>query len=343
MESAIYLVSFAKAFFVSVVLTGIFVWVSKKINSKSKKSWRFCNAKGVSRLGGAAIIVAFLFSILSASNLFISQRLWIIIAASSFILLIGLWDDFRELSWKTQLLLQVILAVLVFTYGLRIEYITNLWSNKLILLNLNQIYYFLSFILTTAWILIMINSMNWLDGIDGLSGGVAFIASLVMFFLVLKPEVNQPSVGLITLSLAGSVLGFLIFNFHPSKILAGTSGSFFMGFILASLAIFAGTKIATTLLVMAIPVFDFVWVILERIRLKKSIFERDTSHLHYKLSKLGFSPGKIALPLYAVTISIGFVALNTRAMGKTVTIIAVCAILLLAYFLIQQKLTAEKK
>jgi UDP-GlcNAc:undecaprenyl-phosphate GlcNAc-1-phosphate transferase len=341
MESAIYLVSFAKAFFVSILLTGAFVWISRKL--KSKKINRIWNIQGVSRLGGVAIILAFLFSILSASNLFISSRLWIIIVTALFILAVGLLDDFWKLSWKIQLLFQLIIAIFVFAYGLRIEYITNLWSNKLIFLNVNSIYYFLSFLLTAGWILIMINSMNWLDGIDGLSGGVTFIASIVMFFLILKPEVNQPSVGLISMALSGSVLGFLLFNFHPSKILAGTAGAFFMGFILAVLAIFAGTKIATTLLVMTIPVFDFVWVILERIRLKKSIFEGDTSHLHYKLSKLGFSPSKISLPLYGITILIGFIALNTRVIGKIITIFSVCAILLLTYFWIQQKLETGKK
>ncbi|GAH05001.1 unnamed protein product, partial [marine sediment metagenome] len=75
--------------------------------------------------------------------------------------------------------------------------------------------------------------MNWLDGIDGLSGGVAFIAAVTIFILSLKPEVNQPPVGIISLALAGSILGFLIFNFYPAKILAGTSGAMFMGFSLA--------------------------------------------------------------------------------------------------------------
>lgn len=338
MESEIYLVSFGKAFLISVLLTGTFVWMAKKSRIKSKKIWRICNAQGISRLGGVAIILAFLFSILSASNLFISSRLWIIIAASLFILAIGLWDDFYELSWKIQLLLQVIMIFFIFTYGLRIEYITNLLNNKLIFLNLNSIYYFLSFLLTTVWILIMINAMNWLDGIDGLSGGVTFIASIVMFFLILKPEVNQPSVGLITMALAGSVLGFLLFNFHPSKILAGTSGAFFMGFILASLAIFAGIKIATTLLVMAIPVFDFIWVIGERFKSKRSIFEPDTSHLHHKLSKLGWSPKKIAGFLYSLTILIGIIALNTRVIGKTITIILILLILYAFSFFINKKL-----
>jgi UDP-GlcNAc:undecaprenyl-phosphate GlcNAc-1-phosphate transferase len=95
----------------------------------------------------------------------------------------------------------------------------------------------------------------------------------------------------------------------------------FMGFSLAVLAIFAGAKIATAILVLAIPIIDFVWVIGERIRNGKSIFKPDKNHLHHKLMELGWSQKKIALHYYAVTMIIAIVALNTRIIGKSITLI----------------------
>jgi len=227
-------------------------------------------------------------------------------------------------------------AILIFIFGVRVEYITNP-SGGLLFLNIGK-YLLPSFVFVTAWILLMINSMNWVDGVDGLSGGVTLIGVLTIFFLSLKPEVNQPPVGIITMALAGSILGFLIFNFYPSRILAGTSGSMFFGFILATLAIFAGTKIATALLVMAVPIIDALWVIGERIRSGDSIFKSDNRHLHHKLLEIGWSPKRIVLFLYAVTFSIAIVAVNTRAIGKMITLALVVVIMISTLIFVNKKL-----
>jgi len=137
--------------------------------------------------------------------------------------------------------------------------------------------------------------------------------------------------------LAGSVLGFLVFNFNPSRILAGTSGSMFMGFSLAVLAIFSGTKIATALLVLALPIIDLVWVIGERIRQKKSIFKPDRNHLHYKLLELGWSQSKINALFYFITLIMAAIALNTRILGKSITFLAATLLLVLALAVINNK------
>jgi len=161
--------------------------------------------------------------------------------------------------------------------------------------------------------------------------------------LSLNPEVNQPPVGIIAVILAGAVLGFLIFNFYPAGIMAGTSGAMFMGFALAALAIFAGTKIATALLIMAIPIIDVFWVMGERIKAGDSIFKSDTRHLHRKLMELGWTQRKIALFFYAVTFLIAVVALNTRTIGKLITIILVAVIMVTALIIINKKLSSNVK
>ena len=119
-------------------------------------------------------------------------------------------------------------------------------------LNNPAIYYFFYIL----YFLVFLNSLNWLDGTDGLAGGVTLASLATIFFLSFKPEVNQPAVAILCVIAGGAVLGFLVFNFNPAKILAGTSGAWFFGFILASLSIFAGAKIATVMMAVLIPILD---------------------------------------------------------------------------------------
>lgn len=286
------------------------------------------------------MIAAFNISILLNRDLFINHQLYGFMLASLLILIVGIWDDISEVFWKTQLFYQVAAAVLVFISGIRIFHVTNPLGG---IIDLNTgIGIIFSIIMVIFWIVMMINAMNWLDGIDGLSGGISLIGALTIFFLSLYPEVNQPPVAILSLILAGTILGFLIFNFYPSAILAGTSGSMFMGFALAVLAIFAGTKIATAILVMALPIIDFLWVIGERARKKKSIFEADRSHLHHKLLELGWSQKKITLYYYAVTVLISIVALNTRVIGKSITLAVAVLIMVGALAFVERKLKQKK-
>jgi UDP-GlcNAc:undecaprenyl-phosphate/decaprenyl-phosphate GlcNAc-1-phosphate transferase len=338
----IYLLPFIKSFIVSVILIYFLIWIFGKIfkiikiKTRKRISSRHIHSSNISRLGGIAIILAFIVTILVDKNLFIIQSLWGIIFASILILIVGVYDDFFELDWKIQLFFQIAVAVLIFIMGVRIEFITNPFGGY-IFLNIGK-YIIPSLFFVIIWVVLIINSMNWLDGIDGLSGGVAFIGALTIFFLSLKPEVNQPPMGIITMALAGAIAGFLIFNFRPAMILAGTSGSMFMGFILATLSIFAGVKIATALLVLTIPVIDTIWVIGERIRTGNSIFKSDKRHLHYKLMELGWSQRKISFLYYFITLFIAIVALNTKAIGKMITIILATVIMIFVLLAINKKI-----
>jgi len=317
----------------------LLILFSKKIKTAKRKSFRHIHSKKISRLGGLAIISAFLISLLTDRNLVITTQLYGIVGASLFILAMGLWDDFWKLDWKTQLFFQICATISVFIMGVQVEYITNPLGG-VVFLNLGK-YLIPSLLFVIAWLVIMMNAMNWLDGIDGLSGGIAFIGALTIFFLSLSPEVNQPPVGIIAAILAGAALGFLIFNFYPARIMAGTSGAMFMGFALATLAIFAGTKIATALLIMVIPVIDVFWVMGERIKAGDSIFKSDTRHLHRKLMELGWTQRKIALFFYAITFLIAAIALNTRAIGKSITIVLVAVIMITALIIINKKLSSN--
>lgn len=338
-----YLLPFIYSFLITAGVISLILFLCKKFSFLKVIAGEFGEKtkKKVCRLGGAAIIIGFLSAVLLDGNLVVSQKLWGVVVASLFILVFGIVDDFLKLDWKTQLLFQIAVAILVFIIGVRIEYVTNPFGG-LFFLNLGK-YLIPSFFFAIFWIVLMINSMNWIDGVDGLSSGVSFAGALTIFFLSLKPEVNQPPVAIIAMALSGAVLGFLVFNFHPSRILAGTSGSMFMGFILAALAIFAGTKIATALLVMSIPIIDAVWVIGERIKSGNSIFKSDNRHLHYKLLDLGWSQKKIVSFYCFITFIIALIAVNTRAIGKIVTMALVAVFMFAVLVFLNRKLGKIRK
>lgn len=294
-----------------------------------RTSVRHCHGKNVSRWGGVIMIGAFLSAFFLDPHLYRSEAtFYAMIIGIIFILVVGVWDDVRPLAWGWQLTAQIMIAATVFFFGVREIDLVSAHLGT-VAMPLMAFLPFLNFAIITAWLVLMMNAMNWSDGVDGVSGGIAVISALTIFALSLFPEVNQPPMAILAVILAGVIGGFLVFNFAPAKILAGTSGSLFMGFMLGILAIIAGAKIATTLLVMAIPVVDALWVISERLRHGQSIVAADRRHLHYRLIDLGWSARSVALLYYGVTMVIALIALNTRTIGKISTIIVVFILLLL--------------
>lgn len=281
------------------------------------------------------MIVAFVAAILLDKNLVITEPMKGIFWAVFIVLLIGVWDDLRELNWKPQLFFQLCVIALVFYFGVRLEYVTNPLGGIILFDSATKV--FLGLFFTGGWILLLMNSMNWVDGVDGVSGGISFIGALTIFLLSLKPEVNQPPVAIIAMALAGAIFGFLFLNFNPARILAGTSGSMFLGYILAVLSVFAGAKIATTLLVMVVPIVDAFWVAFTRFKLKQSIFLPDRHHLHHKLMERGWSQKQICALYYLVTSIVAALALLTQSAAKAIVIIVVISLLMAGSFVIRHK------
>ena len=271
------------------------------------------------RFGGVAIFAGFLISLSLDGRLLMSTPLWGFVFGSVILFGFSIWDDLFNLSWRAQIFFQVVLGLLLFLFEVRILFVTNpfggVWSfaPELSLLPV--------FAIGLGWLMLVMNALNWLDGSDGLCGGVSFIALITIFFLTLKPEVYQPAFAIIAAGGAGAVLGFLLFNLPPARIFAGTSGSMFLGFLLVFLSTAAGTKIATALLVLMLPIADAFLVIAERFMSGTSIFERDQRHLHHKLSSLGWSRGRITVILLLFTAIIAYLALQTRAEGKLLILI----------------------
>jgi UDP-GlcNAc:undecaprenyl-phosphate/decaprenyl-phosphate GlcNAc-1-phosphate transferase len=171
-------------------------------------------------------------------------------------------------------------------------------------------------LLSLFWIAGMINTVNFLDGVDGLAGGVVAIAAAILALVSLR--LGQADVALLCLALAGAALGFLPHNLHPARIFMGTSGAWFLGFMLAVVAIIGGAKLATALLVIGVPVFDVALLMLIRLLRRQAFWLGDRSHLHHRLLDTGLSERGTVLLYYCLSAAFGLYALaftNNRSVG----------------------------
>src|SRR5262249_37240987 len=152
--------------------------------------------------------------------------------------------------------------------------------------------FFVTVTISLFWLGLMMNTLNFLDGVDGLAGGVTLIASILLFIHTYRPDSygnQQLSVSLLPVALIGTVLGFFIFNWYPAKIFMG-SGAVFLGYTLGALSIIGGAKMATVLLVMGLPLLDVAWQFANRIVAGRNPMAGDRGHTHFRLIDAGVSP-----------------------------------------------------
>jgi UDP-GlcNAc:undecaprenyl-phosphate GlcNAc-1-phosphate transferase len=161
--------------------------------------------------------------------------------------------------------------------------------------------------LTVFWVMGMMNTVNWLDGLDGLAAGVGAILCLVL--AIHMHRVGQGSVALLPLALLGALVGFLPYNVAPARIFLGSGGAYVLGYVLSGLGLIAGGRVATVLLVMGIPIVDVAWQIFDRLRHRRSPVQGDRGHLHLRLIDMGMSPRTIVLLYWGVCGMLGAVAL----------------------------------
>jgi len=242
------------------------------------------------------------------------------IAVAGLIIMLGGWlDDYFKLKPAQQLVAPLIAIGLVMVSGLGVKVITSPFGG---VINLNDVMWpGLAGAVTFFWLLGITYTTKLLDGLDGLASGIGVIGALVIFGLTQVTPFYQPSVGLLAIILAGSLLGFWVWNWHPARVFLGEGGSLLIGFMLGVLAIISGSKIATTLLVMGIPVLDVAWIIIRRVFWEKhSLAQADRRHLHHRLLDIGLSHRQAVGFLYALTAVFGISALFLGSRGKLVAL-----------------------
>ncbi|MBI2304625.1 MAG: undecaprenyl/decaprenyl-phosphate alpha-N-acetylglucosaminyl 1-phosphate transferase [Chloroflexi bacterium] len=298
------------------------------------------------RLGGLALYLAFGGTIAITAPLVANRepeemvKVMGLLAGASLVVVMGSLDDRRELGVAPQLAVQVAAAAVAMVAGVVIDKVANPLGVSLAdsVINL-PLYLTIGF--TMMWMLGAMNAINFVDGIDGLAGGIGAIAAIVLFIHSFR--LGQYTVALLPLALAGSVVGFLPYNFSPAKITLGTSGAVFLGFTLAALSVIGGTKAATLLLVLGIPIIDAGWIILQRVYRRRSPFRPDRSHLHHRLLEMGLSSRQTVTLFYFLCGTLGVLALllSSRLM-KLYTLLGLGVLLAGILAIVAQKSLAGK-
>lgn len=323
-----YFFSFISAALLSFVITIIVRKVASKFDITDKPgSPRKIHDKPIPLLGGLAPYAAFWLVLLSLvwwfdllpARYVASPYLWGIFIGSTLIMLGGALDDKYDLKPAYQLIFPVLAILAVLVSGIGIDFVTNPLAGGLWHLDQWQIGSFvvLADTFTVLWLLGMMYTTKLLDGLDGLVSGITAISAFIIFALSLTWKTYQPDVALIAIVLAGALIGFLFWNFHPARIFLGEGGSVWVGFMLGVLAIISGGKVATALLVMGVPILDVAWVILRRVFWeRKSLGEADNKHLHFRLLTAGLSQRKSVLVLWGLSALFGVSSLFFQTRGK---------------------------
>ena len=342
------IVTFAAAMIIAVGLTPLIRRTMVRLDAIDAPDDRRVNKSPLPRGGGIA--VAFSFLVVAVGVIVINDQLDLIdvpftiappelaalLAGGALATVIGFLDDYFQLRARWQLLGQLGVALLAVAAGITITYLNNPFGSGTILLEGPFATGF-----TMLWIVGMINSINFIDGLDGLSSGIALIAALTLGLISLTVTVSQPFIAVLCFALAGALLGFLRWNFHPATIFIGTSGVMFVGYTLAVLAILGTAKVAVALLVLGVPIIDTFWIIVRRLANRQSPFTPDRGHIHHRLLDLGLSHGQTVLVIYAICVALALLSFLLSGTGQLYAFMGLALAFGLALFLFTRDETVD--
>ena len=266
---------------------------------------RKLHAAAVPRLGGVAIFLAFLCALglmqLHGENPLPAEGITGMLAGGSIIFVLGLLDDLFNLSAGVKLLGQCIAAIVAFSLGVSVN-VLDLPFSQLLPLGL------FSFPVTLLWLVGLPNAMNFIDGVDGLASGVSIIASLTL--MMIASFTHQPEAALLAALLAGSTLGFWVFNANPARLFMGDSGALFLGFVLASISVLGALKttavvMLTPVVILSVPLLDITYATSRRLLKGQNPMKADAEHLHHRFIRAGWSPWRTSGFFYALCLLSG--------------------------------------
>lgn len=240
-----------------------------------------------------------------------------LVVATVLIIAVGQADETKPLSAAVQLFWQLGIAIILATSGWIIPHVTNPIGSGVWHLGA------LAVPATIVWIMLMLNAINWLDGLDGLASSVSLVAFLTLAAVSLLPATQDTTTLNLSLIAAGALLGFFLYNAPPAKVYLGTVGSWFVGLFLALTALIGGGKVATATLVLAIPILDAGFVILQRLLHRQPPWIGDKSHLHHRLLAAGFSSRQIIILAATFTATLGGIAVTAQTIYKLWALLAV--------------------
>ncbi len=301
---------------------------------------RKVHGRPIPRLGGVAIVLGFFVPVLGlfltdsgVGRLFYGEpsRAFGLILGGLAIALLGVYDDLRGTGARAKFTVQFGVALAMYLLGFRVEQIASPFGDPIQL-------GWLGLPFTLLWIVGVVNAMNLIDGLDGLAGGVALIAVGSTFLVALGR--GEPLMMLFTAALAGSILGFLFYNFNPASIFMGDTGSMFLGFILAVSALRTHQKGATAvamlvpIVALGLPIGDTLLSITRRAVRGVPLFHSDRGHIHHRLMALGLSQRQTVFVLYGLCLLLGAAAVGLTQAGAGETLLFLFAIGAVAFALL---------
>ncbi len=273
--------------------------------------------------GTSLLLVGVVFSATGLTILGTSRSAGAVLLGALAVLVLGLVDDVRIVRAAVKFGVQALIAAAVWAMGVRVE----LLSLPMGSVDLGPA---IGFVATVIWLVGITNAFNLLDGADGVAAGSAFFAATAI--LIVSVTLGHPGIGLVTAGLAGALLGFLPFNIPPARVFLGDSGSMFVGFLLAGLAVEGSTKgptlvaIAVPLVAFGVPVFDTVMTLIRRTVRGRPLFEADEDHVHHHLARAGLSPRQVVGIIYATSALFALAAMffmNTSARSQAMALLVV--------------------
>lgn len=292
----------------------------------------------IPRSGGVPVFLA----ILIASLLFlpfISKPMIGVLLGAAMIVGIGVVDDKYDVSPYVRFIVNILAAMVVVGFGVGVNFVTNPFGPGVISLtdwritfeafgSMHSIVVWAD-IIAVLWIVWMMNAINWSSGVDGQVSGIIAIAAAVLGVAAMR-FLDQTGATLAVVFLAfvtaGAYAGFLPFSFYPQKIMPGYSGAALGGYLLAILAILSGARVATALIVLAVPMADGAWAVIRRLSRKQSPFRGDKEHLHHHLLARGMHKRNIAFVYWLACAILGVLALQLDSRGKLFTIIFIAVV-----------------
>ncbi|MBF0485989.1 MAG: undecaprenyl/decaprenyl-phosphate alpha-N-acetylglucosaminyl 1-phosphate transferase [Candidatus Omnitrophica bacterium] len=328
---------FCASVFAVIVFTPLMIFIARRFNILDYPNARKIHTTPVPRLGGAALLLG--FWIVALFNLPWTREFLAMTAAGTIVGVMGIMDDVRTLSSRIRLVGQIVACAIVMSSGLVVSFMPKIWWGQVF-----------AVFFTILWIVGITNALNFSDGLDGLASGISFIASL--FFFLVAIYLRQLPVAFAAALLAGSCLGFLVWNFKPAKIYLGDGGSTFLGFMLACLALYGGWSEHGWVIACGIPtiilgvlVFDMIYITIARIKngqvrtFQEWLDFTGKDHFHHRLMSMGLSEVMAVVFIYLVCLILG---LNVLVLEKlhnplavTVLLIQSVMIFLVIFFLMR--------
>lgn len=343
-----FLLVFLTSLAASLLLTPLAARLGLRLGLADEPGGRRQHTGKIARTGGIAIYASFSIAVLVSQSLDLPgtdpnelTRITGLVIGTTMMFVFGLLDDRFEFKPGMQFAAQIAASAVAIASLIIVERFSNPFTNKPVVIESAWLIVGLSLF----WLMGMINTVNWLDGLDGLAAGIAAIFSFILFLAMLHetPE-QQPQISLAPLPLAllGATLGFLPYNLHPARVFMGSSGALVLGFALGSLGIIGGAKVATVLLVLAVPILDVAWLIVSRIRQGHSPLHGGRDHLHFRLVDLGLSQRQIVIGYWLISGLFGALAILIEARIYKLLALGVLGLITLVVLFTVARLTRGK-